>query len=96
VTASSADLAAAQFLLLGRTNLRIVKIQRGKSVYHRRCHNYAREPLVVRRHHVPRRILRRRLANRLFVCLHVLIPKTALFGIVRREFPILSRMFANV
>ena len=81
-----------QFLLLGCTHLWVMKIQRGKSVNHCRCDDHTRKPFGVRRHHIPRRILRRRLANRLFISLHVLFPETALLGIVRRELPILVRV----
>jgi hypothetical protein len=42
-----------QLLLLSGADLWVMKIQRGKSVDHRRRDGHTREPFVVRRHYIP-------------------------------------------
>jgi hypothetical protein len=46
-------------------------------------------PFVIRRHHIPRRLLCRSLLNHFFVGFHVIIPEVALGGVIGGELPIL-------
>ena len=53
-----------EFLLLRRADYRVVQIQRRERVDHRGGHDHAREPFVVRRHNIPRRMAPRLSAGR--------------------------------
>ncbi len=51
-----------------------------------------RKPLVVRRHHIPRRLRRRRLANHILIRLLVLVPRIPLLQVRCRKLPVLRRV----
>src|SRR5512134_2104582 len=73
-------------------HLRIVEVERSERLDDGGADYDARKPLVVRRHHVPRRVLGRRLPDHLLIRRHVVLPVAALARIGRREFPVLVRI----
>src|SRR5262245_34018927 len=76
-------------LALRRAHLRIVEVDRREGVHDRGGHHEAREPLVVRRHHVPGCLVRGGLADRILIGALVVPPVPALGDVVRGELPVL-------
>src|SRR5689334_8756938 len=70
-------------------HLRVPQIEGIEGLDHGGRDDDPREPLVVGRDDVPRRVLRRRLPDHRLVGAHVVLPEPALLGVGRRKLPIL-------
>src|SRR6476660_2145157 len=59
----------------------------------RGSYDQSAKPLVIRRNHEPRRVLRRRILNDLLVSFLVIVPETSLVDVSHGEFPVLLWIF---
>src|SRR5262245_10605409 len=80
-----------KFFLLYSIDLRVSESEVLQRFYNSRRDDEPCEPLVVGRHHVPWRMLRRSCPDRFLKCLHVVIPVVTLLNIGTRELPIFLR-----
>src|SRR5262249_22252023 len=81
-----------QRFLLRRVDRRVGKVELLHRFHDRGGDKEPGEPLVVGRHHVPRRLLRCRGPDRFLERVHVVVPEPALVHIGSREFPVLFRL----
>ena len=89
---ATAPLRLLQILERLAGHLRIFELEPVQRLHQRRRHHHAREPLVVGRHHVPRRFGAAGLADRFLVGRHVFRPQLALGDVAQRELPALVRL----
>src|SRR5208337_2974654 len=82
-----------QLLLLLRVDLWIGEVELLDRLDDRRGDDKTGEPLVVGRHHVPRRVLGGRGPNRLLERIHVVVPELALMHVGRGKLPVLIGLF---
>src|SRR5262249_4728367 len=75
--------------LLGWGDLRIRQVEAVERVDDRRCDHEPGEPLLVARHHDPRRMRRRSVADRVLVRLVIRLPVFLLAHVAQRELPML-------
>src|SRR5512135_19699 len=75
-----------------RPELRVAQVEARHRLDDRRGNRQPAEPLVVRRHHVPRRVGGCRMADHVLVGLHVFLPVAALAHVRGRELPVLVRV----
>src|SRR5713226_45906 len=77
-----------QLLLLGLVHIRELQIQSIQRLDNRRRHRQSRKPFIIRRYHIPRRMLRRRPLHHLFVRFLVVLPELALLDVRHGKFPV--------
>src|SRR5690348_7011372 len=81
-----------QFFQFCIAHLGIVQIEIIQRVDDRGTDHDARKPLVIRRHDVPRRMFGRRIANHVFISVHIIIPVFTFLRVIGRKFPVFFRL----